>query len=94
VTINGTASLIPTGSEQEKWYKERHLENNTFGAEQANGLPSADTYSSSPDGGKKCFIEAEGVRVLVVRITGGSTVDWQGAERKWEIRGGELRNGV
>ncbi|KAF2805272.1 pyridoxamine phosphate oxidase-like protein [Mytilinidion resinicola] len=93
VTINGTASLVPAGSEQEKWYKKRHIENNTFAAEQAaNGLASEDAHAASPDGGKEAYIKAEGVRVLVVKITGGSTVDWQGAEQKWEVR--QLSNGV
>ncbi|KAH7079251.1 pyridoxamine phosphate oxidase-like protein [Paraphoma chrysanthemicola] len=31
-TINGDAEIVPSGSEQEAWYKNQHLANNTFGA--------------------------------------------------------------
>jgi len=30
-TINGTSQLVPSGSEEERWYKAQHLANNTFG---------------------------------------------------------------
>nr|AAO37756.1 unknown [Plenodomus lingam] len=45
-TINGIAEFVPSGSEQEIWYKSQHLANNTFG-------PSGeDLYSnSSAEGG-------------------------------------------
>jgi hypothetical protein len=44
-TINGVAETVPSGSEQESWYKAQHLANNTFG-------PSGEeTFSSSPTGG-------------------------------------------
>jgi hypothetical protein len=44
-TINGDAEIVPSGSEQEVWYKSQHLANNTFG-------PSGEeNYSSSPTGG-------------------------------------------
>ncbi|KAF2735121.1 pyridoxamine phosphate oxidase-like protein [Polyplosphaeria fusca] len=44
-TINGDAELVDASSEQEAWYKQQHLENNTFG-------PSEDSYSSSPVGSR------------------------------------------
>ena len=43
-TINGIAELVPSGSEEETWYKAQHLANNTF------SQGSEDTYSSSPVG--------------------------------------------
>jgi hypothetical protein len=43
-TINGVAELVPSGSEQETWYKAQHLANNTFTS------AGEDTYSSSPAG--------------------------------------------
>jgi hypothetical protein len=107
-TINGTAELVPAGTEEEAWFKARHVENNTFG--------DASAFSSSPttaggglwgglggedgdaegDGGKKCFIEGEEVRVVVVRIRDGRIADWRGSVRDWAVRGeGErLANGV
>lgn len=68
------------------------MENNDFAAEQANGLAAEEAHAASPDGGKEFYIKAEGVRVIVVKITGGSTVDWQGAEQRWEVR--QLTNGA
>jgi hypothetical protein len=41
-TINGIAELVPSGSEEENWYKTQHLANNTFGS------ITADDYSNSP----------------------------------------------
>lgn len=41
-TINGIAELVPSGSEEENWYKAQHLANNTF------GLSGEERYSSSP----------------------------------------------
>ncbi|KAH7405793.1 pyridoxamine phosphate oxidase-like protein [Phaeosphaeria sp. MPI-PUGE-AT-0046c] len=44
-TINGIAEAMPSGSEQENWYKTQHLANNTFGAS------GEQSQSSSPTGG-------------------------------------------
>lgn len=112
-TINGIAQIVPSGSEEEAWYKAQHLANNTFG-------PSEDSYSSSPvggglwgggglerqphededtqegDGGTKCYVEGEEVRVVVVRIRDGRIADWQGQVRDWVVadQGAPLVNGV
>lgn len=114
-TINGTAEMIPSGSEEEKWFKAQHLANNTF-------EPSAeDNYSSSPiggglwgggglatagrgeggdiregDGGTKCYVEGEEVRVVVVRIRDGRIADWKGQVRDWTLSEGAhyLANGT
>jgi hypothetical protein len=104
--INGVAEIVPHGSEQEAWYKEQHLANNTF-------EPSEDTASTSPvgsglwgqeetregDGGTRCYVEGEEVRVVVVKIKDGRIADWKGQVRDWVVRGegeGEpaLTNGV
>lgn len=115
-TINGVAELVAAGSEQETWFKARHLENNTFG-------PEEDAYSSSPvgvggglwprasaagtgaeqqqdeeregDGGTRCYVEGEEVRVVVVKIKDGRIADWKGQVRDFVVRGEEvLANGV
>lgn len=108
-TINGTAEIVPHGSEQEAWYKAQHLANNTFGGE--------DQLSSSPvggglwaglgrdendatregDGGTRCYVEGEEVRVVVVKIKDGRIADWKGQVRDWVVRPeGEsvLTNGI
>jgi len=104
-TINGTAEIVPSGSEQETWCKAQHLANNTFG-------PSAeDDYSTSPaggglwgggglnadtegerdagegDGGTKCYVEGNEVRVVVVSIRDGRIADWKGHVRDWTLSG-------
>jgi len=107
-TINGTAELVPAGSEEEAWFKARHVENNTFGDASAfSSSPAAaggglwgglggEEENSEGDGGKKCFIEGEEVRVVMVRIRDGRIADWKGSVRDWVVRGeGErLANGV
>jgi hypothetical protein len=114
-TINGTAELVQSRSEQESWYKAQHLANNTFGRSEEG------EYSNSPaggglwreenlrtsatnegdigegDGGTKCYVEDDEVRVVVVRITGGRIADWRGQTRDWTVlpqQGIESANGI
>lgn len=88
VTINGLATFVEPGSEQESWLKARHLDNNTFGDDQS-------TFSTSPpaaeeDGGKKSYIEGEEVRVVKVAISDGRISDWQGTVQDWVLEGAEV----
>ncbi|KAF2132266.1 hypothetical protein P153DRAFT_311086 [Dothidotthia symphoricarpi CBS 119687] len=102
-TINGIAELVSFGSEEERWYKEQHLANNTFGS------TGEDSFSSSPleqglwagggldteadggestmggDRGSNCYMEGDGVRVVVVRIRDGRIADWRGQVRDWTM---------
>ncbi|KAF1913577.1 pyridoxamine phosphate oxidase-like protein [Ampelomyces quisqualis] len=102
-TINGTAELIPFGSDQESWYKAQHLANNTFGRSgegEISGLGGSVNFSGqhtvrmSPandhdvgegDGGTKCYVEDDQVRVIVVRVTDGRIADWKGQTRDWTV---------
>ena len=88
-TITGEAHFIEQGSEEEKWCKEAHLANNTFGdqaREEAGffgGLPpNADTLEG---GSSSCYIEGDDVRVVVVRVKGGRIADWKGGVKDWLI---------
>lgn len=88
-TINGEARIVETGSEEERWCKEQHLENNTFGDDSTS---TADFFGTSPgqampagDGGRGCFIEGEAVRVVVVTIKDGRIADWKGGVTDWAI---------
>lgn len=91
-TIDGTAHVLPQGSEEEKWCKAQHLENNTF-EEQSSGGPNASVLSSSPsqgvsgaeDGGRQAFVEDKDVRVVVVRIKEGRIADWKGGVKDWVL---------
>lgn len=102
-TINGVAEIIPSGSEQERWYRAQHLANNTFGP------TDEENYSSSPgdgglwgggglirttssegdtqegDGGTRCYVEGDEVKVVVVEIKDGRIADWKGQVRDWTV---------
>lgn len=102
-TINGIAEIVPSGSEQENWYRAQHLANNTFGP------TDEETYPSSPgdgglwggggltrtvpregdtregDGGTKCYVEGDEVKVVVVKIKDGRIADWKGQVRDWAV---------
>jgi hypothetical protein len=104
-TINGTARLVPSGSEEETWLKARHLENNTFGQSDQNGGEATGfgtslfggTGEEGGDGGRECYIEGEEVRVIVVNLRDGRTVDWKGGAKDWVIAESEttgMANGV
>ena len=101
-TINGEARIAVTGSEEERWCKKMHLENNTFG-EQAtpSAVPSEDPFGSpeafAGDGGRECFIEGEAVQVVIVKINDGRIADWKGSVQDWVLSsadGPQLVNGV
>ncbi|GKU00052.1 pyridoxamine phosphate oxidase [Fusarium langsethiae] len=82
-TIGGAARLVPSGTEEEKYYREQHLENNTFDEsttesfQRENGLVE--------DGGRSCFVAGEEVRVVSVDIKDVRISDWKGTVRDWEI---------
>lgn len=84
-TINGTAELVPGGSEEEKFYREQHLENNTFDSE--GGVPSFNQQDqgAQEDGGRNCFVAGEEVRVILVKIKDIRTSDWKGGVQDWVL---------
>ncbi|KAH7078555.1 pyridoxamine phosphate oxidase-like protein [Paraphoma chrysanthemicola] len=99
-TINGTAELVPFRSDEESWYKAQHLANNTFSSNEDNdevGSPGGALWAirsrnsgtvsgdAEGDGGTKCYVEDDDVRVVVVRISGGRTADWRGQTRDWSV---------
>lgn len=88
-TINGEAHVLPRGSDEEKWCKAQHLENNTF----------EDDRPRTEDGGRQAFVEDEDVRVVVVTISDGRIADWKGGVKDWVLApqssaGEVLVNGV
>ncbi|KAK3944029.1 hypothetical protein QBC46DRAFT_280901 [Diplogelasinospora grovesii] len=93
-TINGSARLLERGSEEEKYYRDKHLENNTFEAEGSSihGLLRRESVvredqrqEGESDDGRGCFMAGEQVRVIVVGIEGVRIADWKGAVRDWVI---------
>ena len=73
-------------TEEERYYKEMHLDNNTFNeGEESNLWDSREGQDG--DGGRGMYIEGEEVRVVVVRITDGRVSDWKGGVRDWSLAG-------
>lgn len=103
-TINGTAHFVAHGSEEEKWLKARHLENNTFGSELDDG--EDDVFGTSPaessgDGGRGRWVEGDEVRVISVCVEDVRISDYKGRVTDWKITGatnatgnGALPNGI
>ncbi|KAK3372382.1 hypothetical protein B0H63DRAFT_527229 [Podospora didyma] len=103
-TINGSARLVERGSDEEKFYREKHLENNTFDTaaapggqlwERENSNSVRQQQPSEGDGGRGCFVAGEEVRVIVVAIRDVRIADWKGEIRDWVIAppGTNLVNG-
>jgi hypothetical protein len=98
--MDGEASLLDVGSDEERWCKEQHLANNTY--EDRNAAADVfrrpDMDGGEGDDGKGAYIESGSVRVVVVRIIGGRISDWKGNVKDWTVEGsvnGErLVNGV
>ncbi|KAI0595282.1 hypothetical protein F4775DRAFT_595508 [Biscogniauxia sp. FL1348] len=82
-TINGTAELVAQGSEEEKFYRDLHLENNTFDSE--GPLFNPNPQQEPEDGGRECFVAGDEVRVILVHIKDVRTSDWKGGVRDWVI---------
>ncbi|KAI9050321.1 hypothetical protein LZ554_005488 [Drepanopeziza brunnea f. sp. 'monogermtubi'] len=85
-TINGEAKLVERGTEEERYCKEMHLDNNTF-TEGAGGEGEPSLWGETQDGGREMYIEDEEVRVVVVRITDVRVSDWKGGVRNWSLVG-------
>ncbi|KAI3320901.1 pyridoxamine 5'-phosphate oxidase [Xylariaceae sp. AK1471] len=83
-TINGTAELVIRGSEEENYYRDQHLENNTFDSEGAVAF-NRQPQSGMEDGGRECFVAGEEVRVILVHIKDIRTSDWKGGVRDWVL---------
>lgn len=90
-TINGKARLVQSGTEEEKFCREAHLENNTFTADEGQ-TRNQRAEGENGDGGRGCFIEGEEVRVVVVEITDGRVSDWKGSVRDFTLEGNENAN--
>lgn len=87
-TINGAARLSPAGSAEESFYRDRHLENNTFDAEGPvfGASPAAAAAGAGAGDWARFGGAGEGeVRVIVVGIRDVRISDWKGAVRDWVL---------
>ncbi|EXJ77605.1 hypothetical protein A1O3_09832 [Capronia epimyces CBS 606.96] len=83
-TIAGEARFLEHGSEEEKWCKEAHLANNTFG-DQARGEDGMFGEALNPDGNSSSYIAGDDVRVVLVPVREGRTADWKGGVKDWGL---------
>ncbi|KAK0733742.1 hypothetical protein B0T26DRAFT_633682 [Lasiosphaeria miniovina] len=83
-TITGSARLVDSGSEEERYFREKHLQNNTFDASSSLNLVG-DQAQEEGDGGRGHFVAGEEVRVIVVAIRHVRIADWKGSVRDWVI---------
>ena len=85
-TIAGEARFLEQGSEEEKWCKEAHLANNTFGEQvrQEAGFFGARPQNPETEN-SSCYIEGEDVRVVLVPVREGRTADWKGGVKDWVV---------
>ncbi|THV98587.1 hypothetical protein D6D27_01443 [Aureobasidium pullulans] len=98
--INGNAIVLPVGSEEEKWCKLQHLENNTFEREETsqNVLSATPSNAEDEEASRQSFLKDEDIRVVVVRIREGRIADWKGGVKDWVLApaegAGNLVNGL
>ena len=98
VSLNGTAALLPAGSDEEAWCKAKHKDNNTFEeASSASALFGGGAAGEEDGGGgagPDCYIDGQDVRVIVVRIRDGRISDWKGTVKDWVLGPAAEMNGV
>ncbi|KAK4447461.1 hypothetical protein QBC34DRAFT_303082 [Podospora aff. communis PSN243] len=85
-TINGVARLVEHGSEEESFYRARHLENNTFENESPTNFFRRESVAPGEQEREGAwFVAGEDVRVVVVGIRDVRIADWKGAVQDWVI---------
>ena len=91
-TITGEAKFLEQGSEEEKWCKEAHLANNTFGDQVSHEAqhfrPRTGSFDDGNNASSSCYIEGEDVRVVIVQVKEGRTADWKGGVKDWVVEDG------
>lgn len=90
-TINGTARLVDHGSDEERFYRDRHLENNTFDSEGGAFRRDGD---GADDRGQGCFVAGEEVRVIVADVKDVRISDFKGGVNDWTLVPESQVNGV
>lgn len=93
-TINGAARVVRAATDEERYYRQAHLENNTFDSDTAGFNPFGQPGGgggggagsrSTEDGGRECFVAGEEVRVIVVEVREVRISDWKGNVRDWVL---------
>ncbi|EDN03367.1 conserved hypothetical protein [Histoplasma mississippiense (nom. inval.)] len=86
-TIIGEARFAEIGSEEERWCKARHLENNTFASDDA--LDGTSFFAAAREGEDADAVVGammdESARVVIVEVREGRIADWKGGVRDWAV---------
>ncbi|KAF7718665.1 Pyridoxamine 5'-phosphate oxidase, FMN-binding domain-containing protein [Penicillium ucsense] len=82
-TITGQARFLEPGSEEERWCKERHLENNTFEEEEINLFGQGQQQHGDAATRRPSMTIEGDVRVVTVPVREGRIADWKGGVRDW-----------
>lgn len=85
--------FLEAGSEDEKWCKETHLANNTFGDQVRMEAGFYGGQQTTAEGNSACYIAGDDVRVVVVPIREGRIADWKGGIKDWVLEGPNAGNG-
>jgi hypothetical protein len=93
-TIGGAARLAPQGSDEERYFCEQHLENNTYDEGDAPTLERSATEDAN--GNRSHLLAGEEIRVIVVDIKDVRISDWKGNVRDLALvpANGSLVNGT
>jgi hypothetical protein len=88
-TINGSARLVPRGSDEERYYRDIHLENNTFDNAADPGIVfgpgGAEGEAEAGEEAGSRFAPGDEAMVIVVGINDVRIADRKGAVRDWVI---------
>ncbi|KAJ5624542.1 FMN-binding split barrel-related protein [Penicillium lagena] len=92
-TITGEARFLASGSAEEAWCKERHLENNTFEEEEINTFGQQQQQQGQDPSLRRPSLSIDSdVRVVTVRVREGRIADWKGGVRDWVLLPAEERD--
>ena len=88
-TIAGEARFLEQGTEEERWCKEAHLQNNTFGDQAREEAGLFGGQPPNPEGNSSCYMAGDDVRVVLVPVREGRIADWKGGVKDWLVVGGQ-----
>jgi hypothetical protein len=90
VSLNGAATFLEPGSEEETWCKTQHKEHNTFDESSEAGQFGA----GAEDGSAGSYIEGEQVRVVLVKIRDGRISDWKETVKDFTVQDEERSQSI
>lgn len=94
-TISGEARFLDPGTDEEKWCKDAHLQNNTFEGQLSTeaGYFGGAAAVQQPNENASGYVEGTDVRVVLVPIRSGRISDFKGGVKDWRIVSSEQESG-